>query len=760
MTRKKDVISPIQVAFVSTYPPRRCGIGTFTHDLAQAVSQFTGEPLGEGDTVRIIALTNQPQSYNYGPEVQFEIHANSRHDYKEAADFINLSDVDVVSLQHEFGIFGGSDGDHILHLLGNLARPVVTTLHTVLENPTPGQYSTMKAVCEASTFVVVMAQRAIDMLVNIYGVPREKITLIYHGAPDVPFLDPAYTKDQFQAVGRRVILTFGLLSPNKGIEVAIEAVAQLVDEFPDLLYIVLGATHPEVKRRYGEEYRISLERLVKSKGISDNVVFYDQFVSLKQLIRFLVAADIYLTPYQAREQITSGTLTYALACGKAIVSTPYWYAEELLADERGILVPFRDPPAMATALRNLLRDQAVRDALRKRAYQYGRKMVWSKVADSYVTTFRRALQERRRSAVGHPPKWTYERHSIPEIKLDHLRALTDDTGICQHALYSISDRRHGYTTDDNARAAIVMIRNWELFQDEEVIPLLQNYLGFINYAFNRNTGRMRNFMAYDRRFIEEVGSEDSHGRALWALGETVAYAPTPEILGFAANLFQAALAACEAFTSPRAWAYSILGLDAYLQRFGGDREARRITIELAERLLQSFNEHSTPDWPWNEDVVTYDNARLAQALIVASELTNSEEMRSRGFAVLQWLLDIQTNTQEGCLSVIGNNGWLQRNGARARFDQQPIEAAGLIDACYAAYQTTHDNTWLDQIEMCFDWFLGQNEVHQSLVDLHTGGCKDGLHAAGVNQNQGAESTISWLIALQRRHKLLEAKRND
>ena len=760
MVGKSDVISPIHVSFISTYPPRRCGIGTFTHDLAQAVAQFVGDPLGDGEAVRVIALTNRPQSYNYGPEVQFEIRAHSRHDYKEAADFVNLSDTDVVNLQHEFGIFGGADGDHILHLLGNLARPVVTTLHTVLEHPTPGQYTTLKAVCDASTFVVVMAQRAVDMLVNIYGVPRDKIVLIYHGAPDVPFLDPAYTKDQFQAVGRRVILTFGLLSPNKGIEVAIEAIAQLVDEFPDLLYIVLGATHPEVKRRYGEEYRISLERMVTSKGLSDNVVFYDQFVSLKQLIRFIVAADIYLTPYHVKEQITSGTLTYALACGKAIVSTPYWYAEELLADGRGRLVPFRDPPAMAAVLRELLHDEAQRDELRKRAYQFGRQMVWPKVADSYVTVFRRALQERRRLAVGYKPEWTYERHSLPEIKLDHLRTLTDDTGIYQHALYSVPDRRHGYTTDDNARAAIAMIRNWELFQDEEIIPLLQRYLGFINYAFDRSTGRMRNFMSYDRRFLEEVGSEDSHGRALWALGETVAHAPRPEILGFAANLFQAALPACEKFTSPRAWAYSILGLCAYLERFGGDREARRICGELAERLHRSFTDNATSDWPWNEDVVTYDNARLPQALIVASGPLGNEAMRTLGISLLNWLLKVQTNPREGCLSVIGNNGWFPRSGTRARFDQQPIEAAALIDAAYEAYRATQDRTWLNQIEMCFDWFLGQNEVHQSLVDLHTGGCKDGLHAAGVNQNQGAESTISWLIALHRRHKLLEAKRHD
>lgn len=758
MIAQKGVVKPIQVSFISTYPPRLCGIGTFTRDLAEGVSQFIGEPLGQGEVVRVVALSNRPQGYNYGPEVQFEIQAQQRDDYKKAADFLNLSDTDVICLQHEYGIFGGEDGNYILHLLDNLTRPVVTTLHTVLKEPTPGQYETLKAVCNSSTFVVVMAQRAVEMLVDVYGVPRDKILLIYHGAPDVPFLDPAYTKDQFQAAGRQVILTFGLLSPNKGIEVAIEAVSQLVDKYPDVLYIVLGATHPEVKRRYGEEYRLSLERLVKHKALEENVIFYDRFVSLKQLIRFLVAADIYLTPYQTKEQITSGTLTYALACGKAIVSTPYWYAEELLADERGVLVPFRDPQAMAAALDRLLGNPAERDALRKRAYQFGRQMVWNQVAGTYLTLFQRATQQRRRSTVGwRIRKQTDEWHSLPEVKLDHLRILTDDTGVYQHALFTVPDRRYGYTTDDNARAVVVAVRNWELFKDDVVIPLLKRYLSFVHYAFDKKSGRVRNFMSYDRRFIEEIGSEDSHGRTLWGLGEAVASAPTKEILGFTTQLFQLALPACTSFTAPRAWAYAILGIIAYLKRFGGDREAQRIGTELSERLWKTFLDNATPDWPWNEEVVTYGNARLPQALIVASSFLGDERMRETGLTALRWLLDVQTNEQEGCLSIIGNNGWFPRGGTRARFDQQPIEAAALIDACYEAYKATQDSQWCDAIELCFDWFLGQNDVHQALVDLHTGGCRDGLHAAGVNQNQGSESTLSWLLALQRRHKLLHER---
>ena len=754
MPNHETVLKPIDVSFVGTYPPRQCGIGTFTHDLGQSVAQLQGETVGTGETVRVVAVSNKGGIYKYGPEVQFEIQAQHRMDYRGAADFLNLSAADVISLQHEFGIFGGDDGSYIIDLLSRLTRPVATTLHTVLQEPTPGQLETLKGVCTHSTLVVVMAQKAIELLVDVYGVPREKILLIHHGAPDIPFLDPVYTKDQFQAEGRRVILTFGLLSPNKGIEVAIEAIAKVVEEFPDLLYIVLGATHPEVKRLFGEEYRLSLERLVKSKGLEEHVVFYDRFVSLEQLTRFLVAADIYITPYLAKEQITSGTLAYAMACGKAIISTPYWYAEELLAEGRGLLVPFHDPEALAGQLRRLLGDEAGRDVIRKRAYQFGRQMVWREVASAYVEAFRQALYERRGPIIGLPTKKRSTKQlSLPEIRLEHLRLLTDDTGILQHAAFTTPDRRHGYTTDDNARALILTIMNWRLFKDEEILPLLQRYLSFLNYALNEERGRMRNFMNYDRHFIEEMGSEDSHGRTVWALGTSVAYSSTDSIIGLAARTFQQVLPVCEDFTSPRAWAYVILGSLAYLKRFGGDREAQRIHTVLAKRLLKSFVDNGSADWPWGEDIVTYDNARLPQALIAAGAYLGKDNMRDHGLHALKWLLETQTDPQGGHLSLIGNNGWFKRDGKRARFDQQPMDATALIDACYEAFLVTEDEGWLASVEQCFDWFLGRNDIHATLVELTTGGCRDGLHAAGVNQNQGAESTISWLMALHRIHQI-------
>ena len=750
----ETILNPIRVGFVGTYPPRQCGVGTFTHDLATGVAQLYGETPGQGEIAQVVALTNIPGGYAYGREVCFEIHHQHAIDYRQAADYLNLSRVEVVSLQHEFGIYGGEDGDYILNLLSNLKKPVVATLHTVLAEPTPGQLRTLKSIGEHSILVVAQAQKGVEMLTDIYGVPREKILMIHHGAPDVPFLDPAIYKNQIDAAGRRVILTFGLLSPKKGIETVIEALASIVPEFPDVVYIVVGATHPEVRHRYGEAYRLSLERLAKEKGLARHIVFHNRFITHEQLIEFLIATDIFVTPYPTKEQSVSGTLAYAMACGKVIVSTPYWYAEEMLADGRGCLVPFRDVGALADCLRDLLSDEMKRSLLRAGAYQFGRQMIWREVARSYIKAFEQARQEygawasclRIREQVSQPL-------ALPEINLSHLRTLTDDTGILQHAVFGIPDRYHGYGPDDNARAVVIAVMNWKLFQDESLLPLLYTYLSFLSHALNRENGHIRNLMSYDRRWLEEVGSEDSHGRTLWALGITVAYPPTDSILALAARMFEESVRSCTSFTSPRAWAYIILGCLAYLQRFSGHQEARHAATLLAERLFDLFQANGSEDWPWCEDTVTYDNARLPQALIGASEWLGHNDMRTRGLHSLEWLLQIQTHPHEGHLSLIGNQGWFPRGGEKAPFDQQPLDAATLIDACYEAYLATLEERWRRSMSTCFDWFLGKNDVHEAVYDFRTGGCNDGLHSAGVNQNQGAESTLAWLMALHRLHQV-------
>lgn len=749
-----NLFKPLKVAFISTYPPRRCGIATYTADLTDNFRKIysEGQSNGEQNYFEVIALNNTPQGYQYDREVSFHIRDQHRGDYQRAADFINVSPIDVVCLQHEFGIFGGEDGSYIIHLLRSLKKPVVTTFHTILAEPTPGQKKTFTRICELSTLVVVQAQMAVRLLEQVYDVPASKIVMIPHGAPDVPFLDSSFYKDRFQAEGRTLLLTFGLLGPNKGIEYAIAALEKVAAKYPEVLYIVLGATHPEIKRRYGEQYRHQLEQLVREKGLQKQITFYNQYVSLERLIEFLVATDIYLTPYVNKDQITSGTLAYALACGKVIVSTPYWYAQELLADGRGCLVPFRDSEALADKLIELLGDEAMRSRMRKLSYQYGRKMIWREVARNYAAAFEKALLEY--SSVGKKSVQSLavtESAVLPEIRLNHLRAMTDDTGLFQHALYTVPNRGHGYCIDDNARALIVTVMNWRLFKDEQIRPLFRTYLSFLLDAYNRDAGRMRNFLSYQRRWQEEVGSEDSHGRSIWALGYTIAYPPDDSLLGLITRLFKQLLLPVDSFVSPRAWAFTIIGALYYLKRFGGDPEVRKLLVNLSGQLCQQFSEYATEEWFWLEEIVTYDNARIPQALIGAGSYLQEQQILQTGLCALNWLISIQTNPAGGQLSLVGNNGWYRRGGEKAPFDQQPLDAAAMVAACTQAYLATGEPRWQIAMDWSFNWFFGNNDTHQTLYDFSSGGCYDGLMPGGVNMNQGGESTLSLLLALHEMH---------
>jgi glycosyltransferase involved in cell wall biosynthesis len=751
------ILRPVKVSFISTYPPRQCGIATFCGDLLNSMRDVYGniDSNGELSNFEVVALNNTvtgASPYNYGREVTFHIRDQYRSDYQRAADFINHSPVDAISVQHEYGIFGGEDGNYITTLLSGLKKPAITTLHTVLEEPSPGQRQTLMRICEQSVYVVVMAQAAVDILQRVYRVPDEKILLIPHGAPDVPFLDSSYYKDQFQAEGRKVLLTFGLLSPSKGLEYSIEAMEKVVDVHPDALYIVLGATHPEVKRRHGEEYRHSLEKMVHDRGLDNNVAFYNQYVSLERLVQFLVATDVYITPYLSREQITSGTLAYALACGKAIVSTPYIYAEELLAEERGTLVPFKDSAAMGDALIDLLSDDNKRNRMRKSSYQHGRQMVWKEVARNYATAFENArfgFSEMFARSIQSTD--VTERAILPEVNLNHLRALTDDTALYQHAVYNVPDRNHGYCTDDNARALIAAVMNWRLFKDESIYPLVHNYISFLYHAYNEKHGRMRNFMSFDRRWLEDIGSEDSHARTLWALGYTIAHPPSDEVLGLATRLLKETINEPLKFTSPRAWAFAALGANYYLRRFGGDTRVREIMAELGEKLFNLFKKNVSDDWYWCENILTYDNARLSQALIATGSYQEHDEMFVTGLKSLKWLIEVQTSPEGGHLSIVGNEGWYRKGGEKARFDQQTVDASALVDACYQAFVLTGENSWLKKMEWAFNWFFGSNDVHQPLYDFSSGACYDGLQPGGINRNQGAESVLSLLLALQRVH---------
>lgn len=747
----------VPVTYLATYPPRKCGIGTFTHDLAKNVSNHYGEELSAKGSVSVAALNDRPEGYDYDSEVGFEINAKNKLDYRKAADYVNLSNTKVVNIQHEFGIFGGEDGDNLLPFLENIRKPVISTLHTILKTPSDHQKEVLIEVCEESTEVVVLADKGKELLETVYGISPEKVTMIPHGAPDVPFMDTYYYKEDYGVQGRPIILTFGLLGPGKGIEVAIEAMEKVAEQFPEALYIILGATHPHVKENRGEEYRLNLERMVKHRGLENNVAFHEMFVPLDELIKYLVTSDIYLTPYLSREQISSGTLAYAVALGNAVVSTPYWYAEELLADGRGKLVPFEDPDSTADAINELLGDEEKRQRMRRKAYQFGRDMIWHSVAEDYRMTYERSLekyQEAPSISVRGQVDPSDSLPDLPEVKLDHLKTLTDDTGILQHASYMVPRRKYGYTTDDNARAAIVVLNQWKIFGDKTALKLLKTYLSFLGSALESGGREANNFMTFDRQWRDSGKNEDPHGRLLWALGNLVAEAPNDALTSYGHDLFSRAVERVDQYTSPRAWAFSVLGIREYLSKFGGERNRKKVGGNLAEGILRNLKGNSDEEWIWPEDSVTYENARLPQALIAWGELSENEEMTEWGLKSLRWLIDQQMNSEEGYITLIGNDGWLTRDGERARFDQQPVEIAALIDACWEAYEATEDSYYLDTIYLGFNWFLGRNDLGIPLYDFRTGGCKDGLHPSRVNQNEGAESLVSWLLSLQRMYTLM------
>jgi glycosyltransferase involved in cell wall biosynthesis len=733
-----------RVAFVGDHLPRKCGIATFTSDVLAAVASAYPET-----ECFSVAVNDIPGGYEYPEVVRFEIEEQDLASYLRAADFLNISNVDIVCLQHEFGIYGGAAGGHILAFLRELKMPVVTTLHTVLLNPDPDQRRVMQGLISLSARVVVMAERGRHMLLDIYQAPADKIELIPHGIPDVNFTDPAEYKDQFGVEGKVVLLTFGLLSPNKGIEHVLNALPPIVAEFPDVVYIVLGATHPNELREHGEAYRQSLEILAKKNKVEKNVIFYNQFVDIESLKDFLGAADFYITPYLNEAQITSGTLAYAFGSGKAVVSTPYWHAAELLANDQGALVPFGESAAIAREVTGLLRDGARRHAMSLHAWTLGREMIWSSVAKRYMTTFESSRLEGASQARRSLATKTLDRkpRDLPELKLNHLLRMTDSTGIFQHAAFSTPNFLEGYCIDDNARGLVLAVILGQAKEEpERMRTLATTYTAFLHYALMPSTKRFHNHMSFDRRWLDPQGSEDSHGRALWALGVCVGRSPFRSFHMLAGQLFAQTLPPVTEFSSPRAWAFALIGIHEYLRRLGGDTIARQTREFLTAELMRVFDAHATPDWCWFETELSYDNAKLAHALILSGRAMGRTDVFERGLQSLRWLVEMQTS-EKGHFRPIGSNGFHHRGGPRADFDQQPIEAQATISACLAAYRATADAWWYEQAQKAFDWFIGGNDLGLEIYQPETGGCADGLHVDRVNENQGAESTLAFLLSL-------------
>ena len=760
---------PSRIAVIGNYLPRQCGIATFTTDLCEAISAEYG-------AARLLALpvNDTQEGYDYPARVRWSLSQDDAQSYQEAAEFLNFNNIDMVCLQHEYGIFGGPAGSHILELLRGLKMPVVTTLHTVLREPNPDQLRVMEEIAELSDRLIVMSQLSSQILQEVFRIPGGKIDMVPHGVPDLPFLDPNFYKDRFKVEGKAVLLTFGLLSPNKGIENVIQALPQILSRHKNVVYIVAGATHPHVLRREGDKYRASLQALAKEVGVEAQVIFHNRFVAPEEMVEFIGAADIYITPYRHEAQVVSGTLAYALGAGKAIISTPYWHAIELLDDRRGALVPFENPGAIAKKTIELLDTPAIRHAMRKRAYVFARDTVWKKVAQGYMESFSRVRSDRMEA----PRVQYYARtvrkslNQLSALKLDHLRRLTDDTGMLQHAIFTVPNLGEGYTTDDNARALILAVlleqvdkkrlETAGLASEEDSVRADSSgrYLSFLEHAFNSAKGRFRNFLGYDRRWSEAEGSEDSHGRALWALGTVLGRSCDQGLRSAAGRLFEFSLPVVVEFRSPRAWAYATLGIQEYLDSYAGDRDAQKVRSVLAHRLLEMYQLIRRPDWKWFENVVAYGNARLSQALLLVGSASADDGRVFAGLESLDWLTETQRDETNGHFVPIGSQGFYRQGGEKARFDQQPIEAAGSVSACLQAYRVTGDGRWRDRAWSAFNWFLGDNDLQVPLYDSVTGGCRDGLHPDRANENQGAESTLSFLMALLEMRALQESEEKE
>lgn len=728
----------MKIAFIGTYPPRECGIATFTQNLASSMIQ--NKTAGSQNQVMVIAMDDKEESYSYTKEVQLKIRQEQQGDYLEAARFINLSGADVCILQHEFGIFGGQNGVYILPLLHKLEIPFIVTLHTILKTPSYNEKAVLTEICKMAAKIVVMTHKAVEFLTTIYGIPIEKIELIEHGVPDLKF-DHALAKKQFKLESKNVLLTFGFISRNKGIETAINALPPVVEKFPDTVYIILGKTHPGVLKHSGEEYRIFLLRLVKKLKLEKNVLFLNEFIDQDGLFQYLYASDIYITPYLNEAQITSGTLSYAVGAGAAVISTPYWHAEELLSNGRGRIFNFNDSEALSGILINLLENAEQLKDLRKKAYEYGQEHTWPKAGSKYQALISEILTEQ--AAHSHKKETIIDPLLLPPFLLDHVKRMTDDTGIIQHAKFGIPNLKEGYCLDDNARALLMVLIAYKQMKLPSTLDLLPIYLSYIHYMQNED-GSFRNFLSFRRDFLDEKGSEDSFGRAIWSLGYLLGNSPNDAYFQSGKQIFFDAVPNFEHLNSIRSIANTIIGTSHYLQNNQQDERMRGILKLMCSKLVKQYQQNRIHNWHWFEDLLAYDNAILPLSLLHAAGILNDEEILNIAIESMEFLTE--NTLKNGALSLVGNEQWYTRNGESSMYAQQPLDAQAMVLMYHQAYKITKDKAYLNKLYASFMWFLGENDMRMSLYDFETKGCCDGLESYGVNRNQGAESTLAYLIS--------------
>lgn len=726
-----------RIALIGNSPPRLCGISTFTRDVREALVTADAAL-----AVDLYAMDDPGSSHAYGPEVVCSLDQEDLAAYIQAARRINESGADVVIVQHEYGIFGGPAGALLLKLLDRVDAPVIVTLHTVLEQPNAEQRAVIDALARRAFKLIVMAEKGVEILKAVHGIGGDQVTIVPHGVPDRALLPTADLKPAFEFDGHRVLLTFGLLSPNKGIETMIRALPRIVAGHPDVLYVVLGATHPHLVAREGEAYRESLVSLAGELGVSNHVRFIDGFLAQERLLDYLQATDVYVTPYMSPTQITSGTLSYAVALGKPVVSTPYWHAEELVGSDIGRLVPFGDVDGFADAINALLDSPETLQAMSSAAYAVGRTMTWDKLARAYLAICEQAVS-RRPVRLARSTGAAAKSHDVQAPRLDAIERMTDGCGMLQHSIFSVPDRDHGYCVDDNCRALMLMHRIDG--PTERADELARVYASFVQHAWNGDKGRFRNFMAFDRGWLEDEGSEDSFGRSLWTIGATVAEARQQDLRQWGLHLFNQVAPHSLDLVSPRTWAFALLGAEAVLSAHPDHAIASRLVSEFSNRLWHRLRAGRREGWTWFEAVLAYDNARLPEALLRGARRLGNDEMFADALAALDWLDGQQTNAV-GQFRAVGTDSFWRAYEAPLPFDQQPLEAWATIDAMLAAHQFTGEARWFDSARRAYAWYLGENDLELPMATLADGGCYDGLMSNRVNLNQGAESILAFQFA--------------
>ncbi|HAF27822.1 MAG TPA: glycosyl transferase [Bacteroidales bacterium] len=729
----------MKLAFIGTYPPRECGIGTFTNNLFKSMADKTKS--GSRENVNfVVALNDNDLSYKYPEEVKLTIRQEHQGDYLKAAKFINLSGADVCILEHEFGIFGGQSGVYILPLLHRIEVPLIVTLHTIVKTPSYNEKAVLQQICKMADKIVVMSHKAIEFLIKVYAVPEEKIVFIEHGVPDIQF-SPEKSKKEFKLENKKVILTFGFVGRNKGIETVINALPKLVKKHPNVIYIVLGKTHPNVLRHSGEEYRIFLLRLVKSLKLEEHVIFLNEFIDEQYLFKYLYACDIYITPYLNEAQITSGTLSYAVGVGAAVISTPYWHASELLAEGRGKLFDFGDSENLSLILTALLDNPKELNELKRKAYDYGRKITWPKTGEKYVDVAKNILKTGHQQI--NKKDTVLDFLILPPFSLTHINRLTDDTGIIQHAKFGIPNLKEGYCLDDNARALLMVLMAYRQIKDKRALELSPVYLSYIHYLQNPD-GTFRNFLSFSRQFLDEVGSEDSFGRTIWALGYLLGNAPNDAYYQTGKLLFFNAAPNFEKLKSIRSIANTMIGISYYLKTNPSDDSMTERLRNMANTLVDHYHNTETSDWKWFESLLAYDNGILPLALLHSAKILNDAKITKVAIDSMDFLT--KHTLKDNYLSIIGNEEWYYKEGKRSIFAQQPVDAMAMVLMYHQAFHLTRDKEYINKLYTSFLWFLGENDLRMSLYDFETKGCCDGFERYGVNRNQGAESSLAYLIS--------------